>query len=375
MAYNVLKGTVDGSVDQHGDQEIDGNKIFKNTISASVFYDTDAQSPCATMKDVAIKKINAGGTNGLLVWEKEGTARAHYNLTFDGSVMRTNIVEASRFVGSAETLTNIPSNNFVDKIQASSLELGHGLKNIRGRLQVNPGPGLLIENEKVGVATDTSRGITVTNGKLSLDLETVTNIATNGQNLSDNDSLVVADQSRGIITKTTLNNFYNNYLKIKAPQPHGILNAIQLKDNNGFKSSPNFVYDSGSDTLTVKGTVRTTSVNVAGTISCSGAIVGNICNVNERLYAVRDEDYTIVCDTNKNPIDVMLPPACDHKGRILNFKKANSDKYNLRTHPVTLKVQEGTIDRHSELIIKNNYAVRCLQSDGSNWWVIGTHSN
>ena len=172
-----------------------------------------------------------------------------------------------------------------------------------------------------------------------------------------------------------LNNFYNNYLKIKAPQPHGILNAIQLKDNNGFKSSPNFVYDSGSDTLTVKGTVRTTSVNVAGTISCSGAIVGNICNVNERLYAVRDEDYTIVCDTNKNPIDVMLPPACDHKGRILNFKKANSDKYNLRTHPVTLKVQEGTIDRHSELIIKNNYAVRCLQSDGSNWWVIGTHSN
>ena len=42
MAYNVLKGTVDGSVDQHGDQEIEGKKVFKNTISASVFYDTDA---------------------------------------------------------------------------------------------------------------------------------------------------------------------------------------------------------------------------------------------------------------------------------------------------------------------------------------------
>jgi hypothetical protein len=47
MAYNMLKGAVEGSVDQYGDQEIDGIKVFKSTISASVFYDTDAQSPCA----------------------------------------------------------------------------------------------------------------------------------------------------------------------------------------------------------------------------------------------------------------------------------------------------------------------------------------
>ena len=57
MAYNVLKGIVEGSVDQHADQEISGIKVFKNTISASVFYDTDADSPCATLKDVAIKEI------------------------------------------------------------------------------------------------------------------------------------------------------------------------------------------------------------------------------------------------------------------------------------------------------------------------------
>ena len=50
MAYNVVNGIVSGSVDQHADQEISGIKIFKNTISASVFYDTDAQSPCATEK-------------------------------------------------------------------------------------------------------------------------------------------------------------------------------------------------------------------------------------------------------------------------------------------------------------------------------------
>ena len=33
MAYNILKGSVEGSVDQHGDQEINGIKIFKNTPS------------------------------------------------------------------------------------------------------------------------------------------------------------------------------------------------------------------------------------------------------------------------------------------------------------------------------------------------------
>ena len=70
MAYNVLKGAVEGSVDQHGDQEINGVKVFKNTVSASVFWDTDAQSPCATMKDVAINKVTGttkgAGTPGLL---------------------------------------------------------------------------------------------------------------------------------------------------------------------------------------------------------------------------------------------------------------------------------------------------------------------
>ena len=62
MAYNILKGVVEGSVDQYADQEIDGVKVFKNTISASVFYDTDAQSPCATMKDVAITRLKLFAT-------------------------------------------------------------------------------------------------------------------------------------------------------------------------------------------------------------------------------------------------------------------------------------------------------------------------
>ena len=69
MAYNILKGAVQGSVDQYADQEIDGIKVFKNTISASVFYDTDAQSPCATMKDVAITHIEGARSGSVLTYD------------------------------------------------------------------------------------------------------------------------------------------------------------------------------------------------------------------------------------------------------------------------------------------------------------------
>ena len=65
MAYNILKGTVDGSVDQHADQEIGGVKVFKNTVSASVFWDTDAQSPCATLKDVGVRSVAGKTKNGI----------------------------------------------------------------------------------------------------------------------------------------------------------------------------------------------------------------------------------------------------------------------------------------------------------------------
>ena len=37
MAYNILKGNVDGSVDQHADQEISGIKIYPNK-TVNIFW-------------------------------------------------------------------------------------------------------------------------------------------------------------------------------------------------------------------------------------------------------------------------------------------------------------------------------------------------
>ena len=81
MAYNVLKGKVEGSVDQHEDQEIGGVKVFKNTVSASVFWDTDAQSPCATMKDVAITKIQGGAQNTSSKSRSKSLSEKHFCLS------------------------------------------------------------------------------------------------------------------------------------------------------------------------------------------------------------------------------------------------------------------------------------------------------
>ena len=82
MAYNVLTGTVQGSVDQHGDQEIEGWKKFKNTVYAATFYDTTAESECATMKDVAIQEIQGGDKGCVLLAHEGSTVRAEPYLKF-----------------------------------------------------------------------------------------------------------------------------------------------------------------------------------------------------------------------------------------------------------------------------------------------------
>ena len=93
-------------------------------------------------------------------------------------------------------------------------------------------------------------------------------------------------------------------------------------------------------------------------MSCAGAVSKNINRTRDKIYEVRNNDYTILCDAEKNPITVVLPPACNHRGRILNIKKTNTDKYNLRSHPVKLKVSEGAIDFKEELINKSGGRTR-----------------
>ena len=169
MAYNVLKGTVEGSVDQHADQEIGGVKIFKNAISASVFYDTDAQSPCATMKDVAITKIKGAAKNSVLIYDEQTGARSHHDFTYDNGTLCVNDIKAATVQASGRLLTELPVDKFNGRISAKNIKTGHGLIDVRGNLQVSVGEGLTCE-DKIELNIHTQTGLALKNGKLQIDI-------------------------------------------------------------------------------------------------------------------------------------------------------------------------------------------------------------
>lgn len=370
MAYNVLKGNVEGSVDQHADQEIEGVKVFKSTISASVFYDTDAQSPCATMKDVALVTLKGTTKNSILTLTGDRTATANYNLTFEDGVLSTKIINAESFAGSADGLHGIRADKIVGNVHAENILHGPGLKNIRGGLQVDVGEGISLGNDGIEISLGPESGLSIVGGNLAVSAEKAAQINTRGQNLSDADLLLVTDTSRGTLHSTTLANLYDGYLKVKTPQPIGKLGSLQFKSSDGFESSDKMTYSTSTDTLKVGGKLDATKINVEDSLRCSGAVYGNIVTVKSETYEATEQDYTILCDSYDNPVIVFLPPACNNSGRIITVKKANADKYNIRSNPVAIKVKEGTIDLKDNIILKTNYSTRTMQSDGENWWVI-----
>jgi len=375
MAYNVVKGSVEGSVDQHADQEIDGIKIFKNTISASVFYDTDAQSPCATMKDVAIKKIVGKSTGALITYAKDGIATTSDNLTFDGATLSAKNVSAGTFEGNAAGLTGIPSDRFSEKISGEQLQVGAGLHSVGGKLQVDTHSGLSVDSDGISISLSALGGLSIQNSKLVVDPGKTESITAQGQNLSDKDLIMVSDISHNKLRHTSLGNLYSNYIKDKIPHAAGSTNDIQIKGKSGFSSTPKFAYDMSTHTLKVEGKILATTLKIDGDMQCDGAVINNIKTITSRIYEVQASDYALLCDTESCPITVMLPPACNHAGRLLSFKSIGNSGNKKNQYPVLLKTTEGRIDTESEIMIKTKHSLRTIQSDGKNWWIVGAQGN
>ena len=374
MAYNVLKGNVEGSVDQHADQEINGVKVFKNTVSASVFWDTDAQSPCATMKDVAIKTIKGNVNNGLVICDKENGARTHHNLTYnsDTETLTANTLSAKTFVGSGLYLQDIPTDAFTGQINANFVNHGLGLQNLRGTLQVKTNNGIQTDDNGIGLSLSANSGLSVKSNKISVDPNCLEPINTGGQNISDNDLLIVGDTSRATATHTTLSNFYNSYISMKVPHATGETGNIQFKGKTEFESTPNLIYDQKDNTLKINGkTVSRTMVSKNKMVN-EGAVHYNIVNVNESNYEVSSSDYTIVCDASANNVNVRLPPATNHTGRVVVVKKSDANKFKITSNKIVVTCEENRIDINNRTEIKMNYSCRTFQSDGENWHIIGT---
>lgn len=374
MAYNVLKGAVEGSVDQHGDQEIGGIKVFKNTISASVFYDTDAESPCATMKDVAIKKIKGNINDGIIIADKQHGARTHHNLTYnsDSQTLDVKNINASTIAGSGIYLHTIPTDKFVSKINANFVDYGSGLQNVRGKLQVKLSQGLFMEEDSLSVAVANNSGLYFEDNKLTTDIAKVEKINLAGQNLSDDDLLLVSDISLGKTKSTTIRNLFDSYINMKIPHASGNKNEIQLKGRTGFESTAAFSFNTDSNSLNVEGKISSINTQIKNKLVCEGSVYKKIRTVKEENYEVQNDDYTIICDASNNKMNVNLPPPVNNQGRVLIFKKANSNQYKLNDNEITLSCKEGKIDIGNNELIKMNYSSRTLQCDGENWWIIGT---
>ena len=372
MAYNVLKGSVEGSVDQHGDQEINGTKIFKNTISASVFYDTDAQSPCATIKDVAIQKVIGGSENCILMIGANKSAKAIHNLKYENDTLSANNIAAQTIKGSGEKLTNIPSDKFSEPIKAQYLSHHYGLENVRGNLQVKAAEGIKCNEDGISVNVAVRSGLELKSNKLCISAPNTTEINSSGQTLSDPDLLLVHDTSRNMLTHTTLSNLFDTYINTKVPHASGTPGAIQFRGKKEFQSSDKFYFDNLNSVLNIAGKLKANSVVSTEKTINEGAVYNNISKVSSKKYEVSDNDYTILCDASQNIVKINLPAAKNNTGRVLVIKKTNTDKYKLNSNVVYVTCEEGTIDINDRIEIKMNYSSRTVQSDGENWWIIGS---
>lgn len=371
MAYNVLKGNVEGSVDQHADQEIDGVKIFKNVVSASVFYDTAAESPCATIKELPIREVKGRTPNGVLIYRGNQIAETKHTFRHVGDTLYVGAI-VGKLEGDGSSIRNIPPDQFSSPLPATSIDHGPGLTGVRGTLQLKTTKGLSCGPEGVGISVANNSGLSFKSQKLALDPTACDPITMAGQNLSDNDSIFVYDESAGQMRHSSLQNLYAKFIKEKTPRPAGVNNSIQIKANDGFISSDRLIYDLRHNTLTVKGLIETERLISSRRAEFKGSVTYNVVTVTGKSYKVKDDDYTVLLDSGNNTMKVLVPPAVNNKGRILIFKKVNSNKYKLNSGVIRLVTEEGTIDIAQEVVIKMNYASRTLQSDGENWWIIGS---
>jgi hypothetical protein len=381
MAYNLHKGTVSGSVDQHGDQEIEGVKVFKNVISASVFYDTDAESPCATENRVAISTLVSESPRGLMTYEGDKIAKSHYNLTFDGKSFIAPRIIAGAYSGSAGGLKDLSAMHIAGLVPARSINCGHGLYGDADGLQlrVENGPGIKVDSSGVSVYPVVNGGLGFKNNRLTLNFEKSLDIQEKGQNISDGDLVILQDMSRGDPRHSTMQNLYEGYIKQKVPHPAGVRNSLQYRGNKEFEGSPQLTFDPRSSTLSLKGDLVSLNVDIStrctthGDLEVNGALFRAVKTVSVSKYNFDPKDNTVLFDTGDNKIIAVLPRAKDCPGRVLTIKKicSDKDKYKVKGgYALVVRSQGETIDFRTELSLTSNYSVRTLQSDGNKWWII-----
>ena len=152
--------------------------------------------------------------------------------------MQVRTVAAKQIEGSGHGLTNLPTDQFDGEIDATYLNYSIGLHNVRGALQIKTSDCINADEDGIGINIEADSGLWLKSNKLTLDFTKAENINSKGQNLSDDDLLLVGDISANKTNNTTLRNLYENYVRLKIPQASGTKGSIQIKGNSDFDSCP-----------------------------------------------------------------------------------------------------------------------------------------
>ncbi|WP_133994358.1 hypothetical protein [Dinghuibacter silviterrae] len=140
-----------------------------------------------------------------------------------------------------------------------------------------------------------------------------------------------------------------------SPTVRGVVNHTSGQSFGGYK---NF-----KDSLAV-GLATGTTAN--STFQVNGSIGSNITKVTGN-YTVAATDNTVLADATSAAITITLPNPGTINGRIYTIKKIGTGGID---NALTITPTSGTIDGGANYIIYNDWTFVCLQTDGTNWYVI-----
>ena len=272
----------------------------------------------------------------------------------------------------------------IGNINADRIDCGNGVESHAGSLRIKKSDGVKATVDGLTLDVSPNGALSFKNGKVLVDPLNTLDVTTSGQNISDSDTLLIYDASRGDLRHTTFKNLYDGYISIKIPRAAGSINALQFKGNKNFDASDNLTYDNNNSVLNIKGKTKSLFIEASnslksnGVTEINGALYKSIKTISDSEYHIQDTDNTILLDVSKNKVTAVLPPAKENYGRVIIIKIIVSDeqKYRIRG-PSTAKITtEGElIDFTKEIHLKFSYSSRTLHSDGVKWWVTNANGS
>lgn len=146
---------------------------------------------------------------------------------------------------------------------------------------------------------------------------------------------------------------------IDVPNASGtVRGVVNINSGQVFGGYKNF-----KDSLAV-GLASGTTAN--STLQLNGSMSSNITKVTSS-YTVTSGDNTVLADATGGAITITLPGPGTITGRIYTIKKIGTGGID---NALTITPSSGTIDGGSNYIIYNDWTFVCLQTDGTNWYVI-----